>query len=443
MITYHFQQTKESHQNPFMGFTSFQHFNDEPLYSDVIVRPENNMTETEDLECYPIPVDVPQDGRNEGFYPNADIAYFRVLWKDFEPNQGEYHYEIIEDLLTKARIHHQRILFRLLPHSTRAKDDVPAWLKDIIPCPERPEGKRVKDSPTDPLFLILFGRAIQMIGHRFDNDPLFYSIDICLPGAWGEGHKLENYADEDIKRLVDTFVESFPNTHLIAQIGLPWLVNYLNEKRPVGWRGDGCGDPDHLQRRYPQKISQLIPDLWKKAPVSFESYWWLGEWKRQNWNIDDIIQNTLDWHVSCFNAKSVPIPIEWKSKVEMWLSRMGYHLYLSDVSVPNYVSVGKSFLLSLTVQNLGVAPLYEDLPLILHICNDHCELTVTTDIRPINWLPGKSDSVIEVNIPSSFIPGKYYLELGILTHDGGTICFCSDIPFYKPYYRIGSLIINQ
>ena len=281
MLTVNFKYAKELHPNPYMGFTSFQHFNGEQLYSDVIVSPENHMTETENLECYPIPLDVPQDGRKEVFYPEADIAYFRILWKEFEPVQGEYHYEIIEDLLSKAREHGQRILFRLLPHSTRARDDVPEWLKSLIPCPERPEGKRVKDSPTDPLFLTLFGNAIRMIGQRFDSEPLFYSIDICLPGAWGEGHKLENYADEDIRKLVDTFIESFPNTHLIAQIGLPWLVNYLNKVRPVGWRGDGCGNPDHLHNIYPRKIVELSPDLWKKAPVSFEVYWWLTEWKRQ------------------------------------------------------------------------------------------------------------------------------------------------------------------
>lgn len=441
MQTISFKYTKELRRNPYMGFTSFQHFNDEALYSDVIVRPENHMTETENLECYPIPADVPQHGRKEGFYPEADIAYFRVLWKEIEPRQGEYCFEIIEDLLSKARLHHQRILFRLLPHSTRARDDVPDWLRQLIPCPERPQGKRVKDSPADPLFLTLFGNAIRMIGERFDADPLFYAIDICLPGAWGEGHKLENYTEEDLRKLIDTFAESFPNTHLIAQIGLPWLVNYLNEKRPVGWRGDGCGNPDHLNIIYPQKISSLSLDLWKRAPVSFEAYWWLSEWKRQGWNIDKIIEATLGWHVSCFNAKSVPIPYEWKDKVEYWLDHMGYHLHLSSITMPESVHIGDSFRMTVSVQNLGVAPLYEDIPLVLCIKNKYCSHTFITDVKPIKWLPGTTTSEIRINLPAEIKPGHYDLELGIPTPDGGAICFCSDIPFDEPYYKIGLLNI--
>lgn len=439
MLTVNFKYAKEPHPNPYMGFTSFQHFNGEQLYSDVIVRPENHMTETENLECYPIPFDVPQEGRKEGFYPKADIAYFRVLWKEFEPVQGEYHYEIIEDLLSKAREHGQRILFRLLPHSTRARDDVPEWLKSLIPCPERPEGKRVKDSPTDPLFLTLFGNAIKMIGQRFDAEPLFYSIDICLPGAWGEGHKLENYADEDIRKLVDTFIESFPNTHLIAQIGLPWLVNYLNEVRLVGWRGDGCGNPDHIHNIYPQKIAQLTPDLWQKAPVSFEAYWWLTEWKRHGWDIDEIIDATLDWHISCFNAKSVPIPYEWKDKIDHWLDHMGYHLHLASVTMPETVHGSDTFKLTVTVQNLGVAPLYEDIPLVLCLKNECGSHILKTDIKPIHWLPGTTTDTINVKLPHDILPGSYDFELGILTPDGSTIAFCSDIPFDKPYYKIGVL----
>ena len=41
-----FTYKREEGQNPNSGFMSFQHFRGEKLYSDCIVRPENNMTET-------------------------------------------------------------------------------------------------------------------------------------------------------------------------------------------------------------------------------------------------------------------------------------------------------------------------------------------------------------------------------------------------------------
>ena len=96
------------------------------------------------------------NGWDEGFYPETRIAYIRVLWKEFEKESGVYDYAFIEDILKKAKEKKHSLVFRLLPHSTRASDDVPEWLKTMIPCPERPDGMRVKDSPTDPMFLKLF-----------------------------------------------------------------------------------------------------------------------------------------------------------------------------------------------------------------------------------------------------------------------------------------------
>ena len=48
--TSYFKVQKEEAINQFIGFCSFQHFRGEKLYSDIIVRPENKMTETEDVE---------------------------------------------------------------------------------------------------------------------------------------------------------------------------------------------------------------------------------------------------------------------------------------------------------------------------------------------------------------------------------------------------------
>ena len=76
--TNYFSYKREEGQNPNTGFMSFQHFNGDKIYSDIVVKPENNMTETENVECYPIPSDVPQNGNEEGYYPeDATIVYIR------------------------------------------------------------------------------------------------------------------------------------------------------------------------------------------------------------------------------------------------------------------------------------------------------------------------------------------------------------------------------
>ena len=436
-----FKRREEEGQNPYIGFMSFQHFRGEKLYSDVVVKPENNMTETEDLECYPIPDYVSQNGRQEGWYPDTTIAYFRVLWKEFEPRQGEYNYKLVEDILNKAKACGQTVAFRLMPHSTRASDDVPEWLKEIIPCPERPAGKRVKDSPTAPEFLQLFGAAVRKFGEYFDSNPVLYSMDICLPGAWGEGHKLHLYSEESIKGLVDTFLEAFKETQLIGQMSMPWVIHYGNESCPVGWRGDGLGFEVLLEKHYPDSISQM-PDIWKKAPISFESYWWLGEWKRKGWNIDNIIEKTLSWHISSFNPKSLPIPYEWCDKMKYWISRMGYHFSPIYFKYPEEGCVGDELEFELCMENHGVAPIYQDIPLSLRLINDVHNYTFKADIDIREWYPGKWVNNIRITLPDDIVQGTYHIEIGMTGENVTVIYLGTDAIRDGSFYIMGEIRIR-
>ena len=88
--TNYFERRTEPVDNPYIGFTSYQRFRDDPLYTDIVVRPENNKTETEATECYPVNKDYEQTADEAGFYPDTEVAYIRILWKAFEPYRGEY-----------------------------------------------------------------------------------------------------------------------------------------------------------------------------------------------------------------------------------------------------------------------------------------------------------------------------------------------------------------
>ncbi len=436
-----FGYKSESGLNPNVGFMSFQHFNGEKLYSDIVVHPKNNYCETENVECYPVPDDVPENGREEGYHPDSSVVYIRILWKEFEPQQGVYNYKFIEDILDKAREHNQLLLFRLMAHSTRARDDVPEWLKAIIPCPERPDGKRVKDSPTDPQFLKLFAKAIRKLGERFDDDPTFDAIDISLPGSWGEGHKLELYPDEDIRMLIDTYTDVFKKTQMIGQLARPEMIEYASKNLPVGWRGDGLGHPNHTKNIYPPKI-EVMKDRWKIAPVSFEAYWWLGEWKRQGWDLDEIIEKTLEWHISSFNAKSIPIPYEWEEKVNYWISKMGYHFMIKDFSFPKSGEAGDELQMSLTIDNVGVAPIYKSLPLKVRLKGDAGSYEFETDVDIKKWMPGETKNEISILLPETIGAGEYDIEIGIFNDVIPMVYFCTDAEQDSQYYIVGKIKIK-
>ena len=441
---------REEGQNPYSGIMSFQHFRGESMYSDIVVRPEANRTETERVECYPISPDAEDLGRDQGYYPDTSVAYIRILWKEFEPERGRYNYEFIENILNKARSHGQTLLFRLMAHSTRASDDVPEWLKELIPCPERPDGKREKASPKDPLFLDLFLLAIRKFGEKFDTDPTLDGIDISLPGAWGEGYQLDQYPENTLERIVDVYTSVFKNTQLIGQAARPELIRYGERTVPIGWRGDGLGEPEHTFEKYPEKVEK-ISDVWMRAPVSFESWWWLGEWKRQGWDIDRIIECTLDWHISSFNPKSMPIPMEWKDKIDYWVSKMGYHFTVKCASFPEKVNTGSTFALEMTIENIGVAPIYKPLKLRARLTSSvGCVYGVCED-EPVKWLPGEHNAKIEVSLPENISVGRYSLEIGI--NDGDPkwesadslpqVYLATDAERKGGYYKIGEIEILQ
>ncbi|MBQ8685375.1 MAG: DUF4832 domain-containing protein [Clostridia bacterium] len=412
MKTVFFQPLKGPIDNPYIGFTSFNHFRGEALYSDCIAG-KSVGTETENFECYPVPQGVEEKGREQGYHPDTTVAYIRILWKSFEPEQGRYDYAFIQSILDKAREKGQTLMFRLMPHSTCARDDVPDWLKKIMPCPERPDGMRVKDSPTDGRYLQFFAKAIEKLGARFDRDETLDCVDVCLPGAWGEGYKLENYPQEDIEMLMDTFVKAFPNTKLLGQVASSLMINHIGKSRPIGVRGDGTGDPYHMNEYFPRVFNSLEKENWKTAPVSFESYWWVSEWYRQGWDIDDIIEKTLGWHISTFNTKSFPIPYELKDKMEYWLEKMGYRFVVRALVLPESVRAGDTLSLRFTIENRGVAPIYNKLPFTVTLTGKEGALEAQTDVDITNWLPGGKTEEVKLRLPKAMAAGEYKIYCSI------------------------------
>ena len=398
--------------NPFIGFTSYQRFRRDPLYSDVIVKPENNKTETEATECYPVSESAVRHHGGPGFYPDTPVAYIRLLWKDFEPERGVFDYARIAEILQKARANGQTVMLRLMPHSTRKSDDVPDWLKALTPCPERPDGMRVKDSPADPVYLKYFGEAVEALARRFDPDPTLDVMDISITGAWGEGHKCDTYPREALEELADVYTRCFPNTCLIGQAAAPWLSVYASKTKPCGWRGDGVGEAYHMNVKYPNVAAQH-PDLWKTAPVSFECFWWLCEWQRQGWDPDEIIEKTLSWHVSTFNAKSFPIPDEWRPKINGWIARMGYHFVLRAFEYPETAEAGDILRFRLRVENRGVAPIYRNIPLRLRLKAGNRECIFTTDVDVRAWLPGEHTVTFDIPLPGDLPAGDYETGLSV------------------------------
>jgi len=322
-------------------------------------------------------------------------------------------------------------MLRIAPYGTGPKKsvygigdrDVPDWYRKMVgPMKELPIEKWAVD-PEDPRYVRYFGRFIRELGKRYDGHPDLESVDLSIVGAWGEGAGSNLLTQTTREALVNAYLESFKKTPLVMLLSDEKTNKYGISKTNLGWRVDclgdmgGFGNPQwsHMQDYYPQGIINFgMQDAWKKAPVTFEVCWVMQHWKDMGWDIDYIIDQSLKWHISSFNAKSSPVPDEWWPQVNRWLKKMGYRLVLRKFTYPDVVNPNGRLPFTTWWENKGVAPCYKKFPLALRLKSTKKAVTLITDADITTWLPGDNLHDGTVFIPLDIPSGEYELQIAIL-----------------------------
>ena len=121
-------------------------------------------------------------------YPQVSMDYLRVYWNFFEPEDGKYRWDLIDNSLKAAHDKGQTLMFRIMPYGSGERDDVPAWYRAMVgPETDRRPPNKVLTDPEDPRYVRYFGRVVRELGKRYDGHPDMESIDLSIIGAWGEG----------------------------------------------------------------------------------------------------------------------------------------------------------------------------------------------------------------------------------------------------------------
>ena len=412
-------ETDEVLINPGIGFSTFQMFNGDNH------RANQDVLRETDLDRY-----RNDPGMQENLHhPPTSLAYFRILWKAMEPRRGEYQWDYLDELLKLAHLHGQTLILRIAPYKGRPVDDVPAWYRELVG--DQREFKHVKwpVDPENPLYAECFGNMIRALGERYDGHPDLEAVDVSFVGWAGEGGGTDLLSEESMRNLIDPYVESFRQTPLIALLSGKDAVEYMGSRTNIGWRQDCLGDLGfwadeqngwtHMYDYYPQTITGYnMTDAWKKAHVSFEICGTLPSWKNeQGYGTEEvkyIIEQSLKWHISSFNAKSSQVPEEWEPLINDWLKKMGYRFVLRKFSYPAVARSNAKFPFQTWWENKGVAPCYGNYRLALRLVSGDQAfiLPTTADIK--QWLPG--DIVYEdaVFIPAGIQAGEYEVQIGLL-----------------------------
>ncbi len=400
--------------NPGIGFTTFQRFNGDRLNEGL-----------KWTEGFPIEYQKFTGSLTNQDHPLTSIAYFRVYWKFVEPEQGAYRWDLLDKALSTARTRGQTLMLRIAPYGTGKDNDVPAWYRTMVAGQELEQKLPVEKwrvHPENPLYLQHFGGLVRALGARYDGHPDLELVDVSTVGAWGEGAGSEKLSDPTRRALLDCYLDSFPKTLLVLQLQDERATHYALAKRPVGWRVDCLGDMggfsktwSHMNDYYPQTLIQTgLQEAWRRAPVTMEVCWVMQHWKNQGWDVDHIIDESLKWHISSFNAKSSPVPPEWWPSVNRWLKKMGYRFVLRKFTFPAAVRPGEKLSFTSWWDNQGVAPCYKRFPLALQLKSGQQTEVLLTEADITTWLPGDNLFDGVVTVPPNLPQGQYNLSLALL-----------------------------
>ena len=237
-------------------------------------------------------------------------------------------------------------------------------------------------------------------------------------------------------------------------------IKYGLSQANVGWRVDCIGDLDfwakeqngytHMYREYPQAIIKYgMKDAWKTAPISLEICGTMKQWKQQQGynakDVDYIIDETLKWHISSFNAKSSSVPPEWQPQVDRWLKKMGYRFVLRNFSFPESVKPNEKLTFKSWWENKGVAPCYKDFKLAIRLKNKKNTETMITGADIRTWLPGDNIYDNSVFIPIDMPTGDYEIQVGLVDKESHEpkIKLAIEGKDAEGWYTIGNITVNK
>jgi hypothetical protein len=427
-ITVRFKETDEVLTNPGIGFTTFQRFNGDKSNEGV------GWTEGK-----PIVYQKFDGNLVTPDHPMSSIAYFRIYWRFIEPEMGKYNWEMIDYALKIAHERKQTLMLRIAPYgSSGAEDDVPDWYRKMVGPNRVWKADYWIVDPEDPRYAEYFCKLITELGKRYDGHPDFESVDVSIVGFWGEGSNSVLLTQKTREALVRAYTDNFKKTPLVMMLTDEKTNKFGLSQANVGWRVDCIGDLGfwaedksrpgwtHMYDYYPQGIINYgMKDAWMKAPVSLEVCGTIKSWKGakgtceycQGYTTEDvnyIIDETLKWHISSFNAKSSGVPDEWRPLIDRWLKKMGYRFVLRSFSYPEFAAPGEGIRFKSWWDNKGVAPIYKKYLLAIRLTSEKRSEVIVTDADINSWMPGDNVYDDAIFIPGDMPAGAYQLQIGIV-----------------------------
>lgn len=436
-------------------------------------------------------VDVPTEGAPE----QALDVYYRSFftWAVLEPSSGNYDFSEIESRLHDAIDKRQKFSFGIMtvypddeanpsPSDQGVKMTYPLYLHQLMQNASDPKNHGATDwnSPSGGWWLPNYNSEHYL--DRFDalnaalNDWLNTSsyggfaykdvigyIDIRGFGSWGEWHHHPFISAAEspdgspgswpvgmrpsvdtLKRIVDSYVKSYPKFQLVNMIAAfdaewfqntwnpPEIAQYVldakNDVGPLGWRRDQWASDAQYLHDYLEDNNRsvaggppfktAIMERWKQAPI-------LGEPECSGTDMALLPEQVSFYHATMVGNSNYCTQVSpaLADNIREASLRMGYRIVLAGGAAPESASVGQAIPITLDWQNLGVAPTYENWTITFELqdkATDEVVWSAPSSHELRHFLPSNAPTSVTDNplLAADLVPGEYRLVVKVVDPGG-------------------------
>jgi hypothetical protein len=398
-------------------------------------------------------------------FPGMDHIYLRLAWSYLEPNEGEYDWHRIDEIVEKYVPLGYKIAFRITSKETgsfpgsvgQELDGVqyatPVWVMKAGANGVVSESWNTKSwTPDwdDPVYLEKLDNFQKAFAAKYDGQPWVSYIDIGSIGEWGEGHtsfstKIPPTVAE-VKANINIYLKHFKKSQLVSTDDLLYygkmekeveeLFDFavanglaLRDDSPmVDWYLDNyisswsVSHPHFFDPLYLEK--PVIFELQHFGEVKSDGNWIgkNGSEKLQKYGFSgaDILRNAVKTMHATY--------LGYHDHVEDWLpdnpdltnelaNICGYWFFPVNARFSSKIDKGKN---EITIDwlNKGVAPAYHNFDLVFRFESDVPENSFET--APVGsgnkkWLPGivKSENYYP-EVPATVKTGNYILKIKLI-----------------------------
>lgn len=383
-------------------------------------------------------------------FPGLNHLYLRLAWSFLEPKKGEFHWEIIDDVIDKWTKKGLTISFRITSKETGLKFATPQWVVDA-----GAQGAMVEAwgdttwNPDygDPIFLKHLEAFHRAFAARYDGKPWVEYIDIGSYGQWGEGH---NYMAgnkaaplEVVKAHIDLYKRVYQKSLLVVSDDVVGdrdkasgaeMAEYLTQNA-ISIRDDSVLVKHYVQN-YAPTFSLQSPQLFARAAptlptiLELQHYGMMKDPKRDGtWaGIEGSERGAAMFEGAIKLSQATWIGYhgyanEWLQDNPNLTNRLanlcGYWFFPNQIKLAQSVRRGTKSALQIEWFNRGVAPAYHRYNLKMRLRAAQNRVVFEQNLSeadPRNWKPQTPVSEsYAFTLPKALAPGEYALEIGLFS----------------------------